>query len=180
MFMEIPKKTSVDLSTTTGAGSVRRVSGNGASAAEGKNSQISGQAAKVAGTGRDESAAGQALLMIQGDNNIRLTNGFFKEQSQQKESVKGEATIETHAAALFADGPEANGKFQKLMELASRGAKPASGKASPPEIELARQAIIPLEGADAQLGAVLRYAFSFSDTLPTAEDSIRLFKESNH
>lgn len=181
MFMEGPKKISVDLSTTTGTGSVRRVSGDGASAAEGKNSEILRNGATVSGSGKPEAAAGQALLGMMAGNNIVSTNGFFKGKIQEKDSVKGEATIETHAAAFLADGPEAHGKFQKLMELASRGAESSSGKVSPCEIELGKQAVMmPLDGPDAQLRAVLRYAFSLADRLPTAEDSIRLFKESNH
>lgn len=162
-----------------GAGAAKaanKVSGNGASAAEGKNSQISGQAAKVAGTGRDESGAGQALLMIQGNNNILPTKGFFKGKTEGKEQVEDGANIETHATALLADGPEANRKFQQLMNLASRGAEFSSGKASPREIE-GRQAVMPLEGADAQLGAVLRYAFRQEPI--TTEAIVKSFRESN-
>jgi hypothetical protein len=77
MFMEIPKKISVDLPTTTGTGSVRRVLGDGAPAAEGKNSENPRNGAGQ-GPGIDGSRVGQALLMIQGDNNIRPTSGFFK------------------------------------------------------------------------------------------------------
>jgi hypothetical protein len=163
MFMEIPKKTSVDLSTTTGTGSVRRVSGDGASAAEGKNSEILRNGATVSGSGKPEAAAGQALLGMMAGNNIVSTNGFFKGKIQEKDSVKDEATIETHAAAFLADGPEANGKFQKLMELASRGAESSSEKVSPPEIELRKQAVIPLDGPDAKVKALLTYAFSLAD-----------------
>jgi len=100
--------------------------------------------------------------MMAGNNNLS-TNGFFKGKIQENESVKGEATIETHAAAFLADGPEANGKFQKLMQLASRGTESSSGKASPGEIELGKQAVISLDGADAQFTDLLRYAFSLAD-----------------
>jgi hypothetical protein len=120
--MEIPKKTSVDLSTTTGTGSVRRVSGDGASAAEGKNSEILRNGATVSGSGKPEAAAGQALLGMMAGNNIVSTNGFFKGKIQEKDSVKGEATIETHAAALPLGGPKAKGQFQQTVNLASRGA----------------------------------------------------------
>jgi hypothetical protein len=163
MFMEIPKKISVDLSTTTGTGSVRRVSGDGASAAEGKNSEILRNGATVSGSGKPEAAAGQALLGMMAGDNIVSTNGFFKGKIQEKDSVKDEATIETHAAAFLADGPEANGKFQKLMELASRGAESSSEKVSPREIKLGKQAVIPLDGPDAEVKALLTYAFSLAD-----------------
>jgi hypothetical protein len=161
--MEIPKKISVDLSTTTGTGSVRRVSGDGASAAEGKNSEILRNGATVSGSGKPEAAAGQALLGMMAGDNIVSTNGFFKGKIQEKDSVKDEATIETHAAAFLADGPEANGKFQKLMELASRGAESSSEKVSPREIKLGKQAVIPLDGPDAEVKALLTYAFSLAD-----------------
>ena len=183
MFMEIPKKTSVNLPTTTGTGSVRRVLEDGASAAEAEenNSKILRNGPTVNGSGKPEAAAGQALLeMMSNPNGVVPVSGFFKGKTQEKDSVKGEATIEIHAAAFLADGPEANGKFQKLMELASRGAESSSGTVSQREIELGRQAVIPLDGPDAELGAALRYAFSLADRPPTAEDSIRLFKESNH
>jgi hypothetical protein len=113
------------------AKAANKVSGNGGeSAVGGVNPKVS-EAASLAGNGKS-AAAGQALLMMQGNNTLPNNNGFL------------------------------------------------TGKASPPEIGLARQAIIPLEGADAKLGELLRYAFSFSDTLPTAEDSIKLFKESGY
>jgi hypothetical protein len=178
--MEIPKKTSVDLSTTTGAGAVRRVSGEGVSPAEGKNSEILRNGATVSGSGKPEAAAGQALLGMMAGNNIVSTNGFFKGKIQEKDSVKGEATIETHAAAFLADGPEANGKFQKLMELASRGAESSSG---PREIELGKQAVMmPLDGPDAKLGAALTYALNSADRQGpiTTQAIINSFHESNH
>jgi hypothetical protein len=174
------KKPSIDPLRMMGAGAVKKVSGNSAPVGSGKGPEILGNGATVSGSGKSEAAAGQALLGMMAGNNIVSTNGFFKGKIQEKDSVKGEATIETHAAAFLADGPEAHGKFQKLMELASRGAESSSGKVSPREIELGKQAVMmPLDGPDAQLGAALRYAFSLADRLPTAEDSIRLFKESN-
>jgi hypothetical protein len=163
-----------------GAKAAQRVSRDGASAAQGNNSQISSNGATVTSPGIDANAAGKALLeMMSNPNGVVPASGFSNGKIEKK-PTRDEATIETHAAALFADGPEANGKFQKLMELASRGAESSSGKLSSREIELGKQAVMPLEGVDAQLGAALRYAFSLADRLPTAEDSIRLFKESNH
>jgi hypothetical protein len=173
--MEGPKKISVDLSTTTGTGSVRRVSGDGASAAEGKNSEILRNGATVSGSGKPEAAAGQALLGMMA-NGIRPTNGFF----QEKPDTTTPDGIRLHTAALLADGSEADKQFTELMQGADRGAEPSSRKFSPREIELARQAVIPLDGPDAQFKKLLKYAFSLADRLPTAEDSIRLFKESNH
>jgi hypothetical protein len=143
-----------------GVGGVKKVLGDGASPAEGNSLQVSGNGATVSGSGVSEAASGQAKLGMMA-NGIRPTNGFFT--GKIKELVNGGATIETHAAALLADGPEANQQFQRLMQLASRGAESSSGKVFPPEIELAEQAVIPLEGADAQLRAVLRYAFSLAD-----------------
>jgi hypothetical protein len=182
MFMEIPNYIPVDpLGGVGGARAANKVSGHSAPVEQEKGSQISGNGATVHGSGISGAAAGQAKLGMMAGNNIVSTKGFFKEKIHEKDPVKGEATIETHAAAFLAGGPEANREFQKLMELASRGAESSSGKVSPREIELARQAVIPLEGADAELGAALRYAFTLADRRPpTAEDSIRLFKESNH
>ncbi|MBU6196563.1 MAG: hypothetical protein KGO93_03225 [Cyanobacteria bacterium REEB446] len=178
---KLPTNLSMQIGGAGGAKAAQRVSKDGASAGQGNNSQLSREGATVAGTGRDGNTAGQALLGMMAGNNNLSTNGFFKGKIQENDSVKREATIETHAAAFLADGPEANGKFQKLMELASRGAESSSGKVSPREIELGKQAVMmPLDGPDAELGAALRYAFSLADRPPTAEDSIRLFKESNH
>jgi hypothetical protein len=144
MFMEIPERP-VDPSTKiTGTGAAHRVSGNSASVAQGKNSEIPRNASTLSSSGIPEAASGQAKLAMMA-NNIVPTNGFFKGKIQGEVSVKGEATIETHAAAFFADGPEANGKFQKLMELASRGTEPSSGKVSQREIKPGRQAVIPLD-----------------------------------
>lgn len=179
MFMEGPdsiKKPSINLPTQIAAGAANKVSEGGVSAVGGVNPKVS-EGASVAGNGKSP-AAGQALLEMMA-NNIVPTNGFFKGKIQGEDSVKGEATIETHAAAFFADGLGANGKVQKSMELASRGTEPSSGKVSQREIKPGRQAVIPLDGPDAELGAVLRHAFSLADRPPTAEESIRLFKESN-
>jgi hypothetical protein len=163
-----------------GAKLVNKVSGNSAPVEQEKGSQISGNGATVSGSGKPEAAAGQALLGMMAGNNIVSTNGFFKGKIQEKDSVKGEATIETHAAAFLADGPEANGKFQKLMELASRGAESSSG---PREIELGKQAVMmPLDGPDAQLGAALTYALNSADRQGpiTTQAIINSFHESNH
>jgi hypothetical protein len=153
-----------------------KVSENSAPVAQGKGSKILGNGATVNGSGKPEAAAGQALLGMMAENNIVSTNGFSRGNVGKKERVTGEATIETHATALLADGPEANRKFQQLMNLASRGAEFSSGKASPREIE-GRQAVMPLEGADAQLGAVLRYAFRQEPI--TTEAIVKSFRESN-
>ena len=151
----------MDLSTTTGTGSVRRVSGDGASAAEGKNSEILRNGATVSGSGKPEAAAGQALLgMMSNPNGMVPVSGFSNGKTERK-PIEDKATIETHAAAFLAYGPEANGKFQKLMELASRGAESSSEKVSPREIE--KQAVIPLDGPDAKVKALLTYAFSLAD-----------------
>ncbi len=173
MFMEGPKKISVDLSMMTGTGSVRGVSGDGVSPAEGDSLQVSGNGATVSGSGVFEAASGQAKLGMMA-NGIRLTNGFFKE----KPDTTTPDGIRLHTAALLPDGLEDNGKFQKLMELASRGAEPSSGKVSPSEIESGRQALMPLEGKDGQLAATLRLAFSLADRQePTTEQIIRSFHE---
>ena len=163
MFMEGPdsiRKPSINLSTQIGA--AKKVSENSASVAQGKGPQTSGNGATVSGSGIDGNAAGQALLEMMA-NNIVPTNGLPRGSVEKKGRVGGEATIETHAAAFLADGPEANGKFQKLMQLASRGTESSSGKASPGEIELGKQAVISLDGADAQLAATLRSALSLAD-----------------
>jgi hypothetical protein len=146
-----------------GARAANKVSGHSAPLEQEKGSQISGNGATVHGSGISEAAAGQAKLGMMAGNNIVSTKGFFKEKIHEKDPVKGEATIETHAAAFLADGPEANGKFQQLMNLASRGAESSSGKVFPHEIELARQAVIPLDGPDAQFKKLLNYAFSLAD-----------------
>jgi hypothetical protein len=156
--MEGPKKISVDLSTTTGTGSVRRVSGDGASPAEVNSLQVSGNGATVSGSGVFEAASGQAKLGMMA-NGIRLTNGFFKE----KPDTTTPDGIRLHTAALLLDGTEADKQFTELMQRAGRGAEPSSGKVSPREIELGKQAVMPLDGADAQVKALLTYAFSLAD-----------------
>ena len=164
MFMEGPKNILVDPSMTTGAGAVnaaKQVSVHSAPVDSGKSSEISGNGATVSGSGKPEAAAGQALLgMIA--NGIAPTNGFFNGKTEKKLTEDG-ANIETHVAALLLDGPAANGPFQKLIELASRGPESSSGKVDPREIELGKQAM-PLDGPDAKLlGAALRLAFHSAD-----------------
>ncbi len=154
MFMPGPDNINRLPTQIVGAGAAnaaKQVSVHSAPVDSGKSSEISGNGATVSGSGKPEAAAGQALLEMMAGNNIVSTNGFFKGKIQEKDSVKDEATIETHAAAFLADGPEANGKFQKLMELASRGAESSSGKVSPCEIELRKQAVIPLDRPDAKV-----------------------------
>ena len=56
---------------------VQKVSRDDAPAAEGKNSENPRNGAGQ-GPGIDGSRVGQALLMIQGDNKIRSTSGFFQ------------------------------------------------------------------------------------------------------
>lgn len=180
MFMEIPERP-VDLSTKIGgadkAKAANEVSEGDVSVAEGKPSKILRNGATVNGSGVDGNAAGQAKLGMMAGNNIVSTNGFFKGKIQEKDSVKGEATIETHAAAFLADGPEAKAKFTELMQRASRGAKSSSRTVSPHEVKLGRQAVIPLGGPDAELRAVLRHAFSLADRHApvTEEDIIKAF-----
>jgi hypothetical protein len=152
--MEGPKKISVDLSTTTGTGSVRRVSGDGASPAEGNSLQVSGNGATVSGSGVFEAASGQAKLGMMA-NGIRLTNGFFKE----KPDTTTPDGIRLHTAALLLDGTEADNQFKELMTRASRGAESSSRTVSPHEVELGKQAVIPLDGPDAQFKDLLRSAF---------------------
>ena len=167
MFMEGSdsiKKPSIDPSRMMGAGAAKAahgVSGNSAPVAQGKNSEIPRNASTLSSSGIPEAASGQAKLAMMA-NNIVPTNGFFRGKTQEKESVKSGANIETHAAAFPADGPEAKAKFTELMQCADRGAEPSSGKVSQREIELRRQAVIPLDGPDAQFTDLLRYAFSLA------------------
>jgi hypothetical protein len=94
-------------------------------------------------------------------NDIVPTNGFFKGKVQEKPVNTNVPDINLHTAALLTDG--ADKQFQKLMELASRGAEFSSGKASPREIEGRQAVIMPLDGPDAHLGAALRLAFNSAD-----------------
>lgn len=166
MFMEGPSnrnQPSIDPSRMMGAGAVKKVSGDSAPVGSGKGPEILGNGATVSGSGKSEAAAGQALLgMMSNPNGMVPVSGFSNGKTERK-PIEDEATIETHAAAFLADGPEANGKFQKLMELASRGAESSSEKVSPREIELGKQAVIPLDGPDAEVKALLTYAFSLAD-----------------
>jgi hypothetical protein len=156
------KKPSINLSTQIAAAgaanAANQISEDGVSAAEGKHSAILRNGATVNGSGKPEAAAGQALLGMMA-NNIVPTNGFFRGKTQEKESVKSGANIETHAAAFLADGPEAKAKFTELMTRASRGAESSSRTVSPHEVELGKQAVIPLDGPDAQFKDLLRSAF---------------------
>ncbi len=170
MFMEGPdsiKKPSINLSTQiTAAGAANaanKISEDGVSAAEGKHSKILRNGATVNGSGKPEAAAGQALLGMMAGNNIVSTNGFSRGSVEKKGRVGGEDTIQAHVTALLLDGPEAQAQFVELMERASRGAESSSEKVSPREIELGKQAVIPLDGPDAEVKALLTYAFSLAD-----------------
>jgi hypothetical protein len=161
-----------------GAGQVKPVSGDPKEIGSGKNSEIPGNGATVTGSGKPEAASGQALLgMMSNPNGMVPVSGFSNGKTERKLIVENEPTIKTHTAAFLADGAEAHKQFQKLMERASRGAESSSGKVSPREIELGRQAVMmPLDGPDAQLGAVLRDAFSLPDRVrPTLQESVDLF-----
>jgi hypothetical protein len=160
MFMEIPKNIPLDPSMTMGPAAVKRVSRNGGGSAGGVNPKGS-EGHPVTNGGKSE-AAGRALLEMMA-NGTTPTNGFFRGKIEEKEPIQDQATIGTHAAAFLADGLEANEKFQKLMELASRGAESNLGKVSSREIELGRQALIPIDGKDGQLAAALRHAFNSAD-----------------
>ena len=133
MFMEGPKNIPLDPSMTMGPAAVKRVSRNGGGSAGGVNPKGS-EGHPVTNGGKSE-AAGRALLEMMAGNNIVPTNGFFK----RKDSVKDGANIETHPTALFTHGPEADGKLQQVMNLASRGAVPGAGIINS---EIIKQALI--------------------------------------
>ncbi|MEB3316445.1 MAG: hypothetical protein VKK32_09585 [Candidatus Melainabacteria bacterium] len=157
-----PPNLSTQIEGAGGAKAANNVSEDGVSAAEGKHSKILRNGATVNGSGVDGNAAGQAKLGMMA-NNIVPTNGFFKGNVGKKERVTGEDTIQAHVTALLLDGTEADNQFKELMQRASRGAEPSSGKFSQREIELGRQAVIPLDGPDAQFKELLKYAFSLAD-----------------
>ncbi|MFZ4085308.1 MAG: hypothetical protein ACOYK1_07235 [Vampirovibrionia bacterium] len=127
----------------------KKVSRNSTPVEKDKGSEIPRNGATVNGNGIDGNAAGQALLGMMA-NGITPTSGFFKGKIQEKDSVKGEATIETHAAALPLGSPEAKGQFQQTVNLASRG--DVSGERTPyseillgrdvPGAEIIKQALI--------------------------------------
>jgi hypothetical protein len=146
-----------------GARAANKVSGHSAPLEQEKGSQISGNGATVHGSGISEAAAGQAKLGMMAGNNIVSTKGFSRGSVEKKGRVGGEDTIQAHVTALLLDGTEAQAQFVELMERASRGAEPSSGKVSQREIELGKQAVMPLDGADAQVKALLTYAFSLAD-----------------
>jgi hypothetical protein len=141
-----------------GAGGVKKVLGDGdESAVGGVNPKVS-EGATVAGNGKSP-AAGQALLeMMSNPNGVVPASGFSNGKIEKK-PTRDEATIETHAAALFADGTEADNQFKELMTRASLGAESSSRTVSPHEVELGKQAVIPLDGPDAQFKDLLRSAF---------------------
>ena len=183
MFMERPSninKPSIDLSTQIGgaggAKALQKVSRDGASVGSGKSYEIPGNGARVAGTGKDENAAGQALLMMQG-NNILPINGFLKEKDAVGEKP---VDIRFHTEALLTDGLAANAKFQELVNLASRD-ESSSGTVSLHEIERRKQAVMSLDGLDPQLGAALRLALSSADRQGpiTTEEIINSFRKSS-
>jgi hypothetical protein len=166
MFMQGPdniKNLSMQIGGADKAKAPDKVSENSAPVAQGKGSKILGNGATVNGSGKSEAAAGQALLGMMAENNIVSTNGFSRGSVEKKGRVGGEDTIQAHVTALLLDGTEAQAQFVELMERASRGAEPSSGKVSQREIELGKQAVMPLDGADAQVKALLTYAFSLAD-----------------
>jgi hypothetical protein len=167
MFMQGPdsiKKPSINLSTQIAAAgaanAANKISEDGVSAVGGVNPKVS-EGASVAGNGKSP-AAGKALLeMMSNPDGVVPVSGFSNGKTERKPIENG-ATIETHAKAFLANGPEAQAKFVELMERADRGAEPSSGKFSQREIELGRQAVIPLDGPDAQFKELLKYAFSLA------------------
>jgi hypothetical protein len=161
MFMQGPdniKNLSMQIGGADKAKAPDKVSENSAPVAQEKFSPTSGNGATVSGSGKPEAAAGQALLGMMA-NNIVPTNGFFQGNVGKKERVTGEDTIQAHVTALLLDGTEADNQFKELMTRASLGAESSSRTVSPHEVELGKQAVIPLDGPDAQFKDLLRSAF---------------------
>jgi hypothetical protein len=171
----INNRLSTDLSTQIrGAGranAVNGVSGNSAPVKQEKGPQISGNGTAAVSSGTPQVEIGR--LFAQG--NITSPNNFYTGKSS---NITGHPTIDAQMEVLLPEHP--NSKTPAAYQALEALANSASTSDSPAVVRFnGANAVLPLNGANAKFGELVRYASSRLGGSPTTADSIKLFHESS-
>jgi hypothetical protein len=162
---------STDLSTQIGGAKRVQTSGDSAPVYSEKGVEVKGDGSTIVGKGVSQAAIGE--LFAKG--NITSPNNFYTGKSS---NITGHPTIDAQMEVLLPEHP--NSKTPAAYQALEALANSASTSDSPAVVRFnGANAVLPLNGANAKFGELVRYASSRLGGSPTTADSIKLFHESS-